>query len=111
MPRALPSFDLRRILLALLALGLVLRMGAGCDAMAAPLKPAAQQSHCTDMPAKPDKPLKMDAAACALCVTLPGATPASYGVAVPAAGASDPSRPLLLAGLAGGPAPPPPRAA
>ncbi|KQN25805.1 hypothetical protein ASE86_06275 [Sphingomonas sp. Leaf33] len=114
MARVLPRYlaDIRHLLLALLAVGLVLRMGAGCEAMAAtPAMPMAMQSHCAEMPAKPGKPIKADAAACALCIALPDAAVTKANVPLlvaiaPIAGLYD-----GLAGLSGGPAPPPPKIA
>ena len=110
--RVLPSINLRWLMLALLALGLVLRMSAGCEAMAAvPIAPAAHQSHCADMPAKPAKSVEAASADCALCAAMPD------GVAPHAATSTytevEPTSigPVRLAGLAGGPAPPPPRIA
>ena len=106
LPRSLAN--VRHLLLALLALGLVLRMGAGCEAMAAVATTSvAQQSHCADMPGKSGMPAKIDAAACALCAALPDTAPAAIGApplvtAEHSAGLSEP-----LADLAGGPAPPP----
>ena len=108
LPRSLLS--VRHLLLALLAIGLVLRMGTGCEAMAAtPAAPAAHQSHCADMPAKPDKPVKSDVAACALCIALPDAMAAKVGSATLVAVESIAARPNHLSGLSGGPAPPPPK--
>ncbi|WP_157136946.1 hypothetical protein [Sphingomonas sp. PAMC 26617] len=110
LPRSLA--DIRHLLLALLAVGLVLRMGAGCEAMAAtPAMPMAMQSHCAGMPAKPGKPIKSDVATCALCIALPDATVTKASVAplvamAPVAGLYD-----RLAGLSGAPAPPPPKIA
>lgn len=113
LPRSLA--DIRHLLLALLALlavGLVLRMGAGCEAMAAtPAMPMAMQSHCAEMPAKPGKPIRSDVATCALCIALPNAVVTKASVAplvaiAPVAGLHD-----RLAGLSGAPAPPPPKIA
>jgi hypothetical protein len=114
MPRILPRSlaNIRHLLLALLAVGLVVRMGAGCEAMAAtPATPAAHQAHCADSPAKPDRPAKSDVAACALCIALPDAAVAKVGTS-PLVGI-EPVAVLTdrLAGLAGGPAPPPPKIA
>lgn len=104
--------SLRHLLLALLAIGLMLRMGAACEAMAAmPQAPAAHQSHCADMPAGSDKPAKAVSSDCALCVALPDAAaprahPTTY-VQVEPVGA----RSVRLTSIAGGPAPPPPKIA
>ena len=109
-PRSLTN--LRQLLLALLAIGLALRMGAGCEAMAAtPTTPAAHRSHCPDIPNKPDKPIKGDIAACALCGALPDAAPTTTGT-VSFDPMEHPSMPPNgLASLANGPAPPPPKIA
>ncbi|WP_454884639.1 hypothetical protein [Sphingomonas oryzagri] len=110
LPRSLAN--VRHLLLALIAIGLVLRMGAGCEAMAAtPSAPAAHQAHCADMPAKPGKPIKADAAACALCVALPDASIATIGTALAPTVQPVASLSYRLAGLVGGPAPPPPKIA
>lgn len=114
MARILPRFvpSMQHLLLVLLALGLVVRMGAGCEAMAAKgAATAAHQTHCADMPAKPAKPVKTDLAACALCAALPDTAPApveAFGFVLPEHVSTPPAR---LAGLIGGPAPPPPRIA
>ena len=110
LPRSLA--DIRHLLLALLVVGLVLRMGGGCEAMAAtPPMPIATQAHCADMPAKPGKPIKPDVATCALCITLPGSSQSKVAsqrlpTMAPLASLTD-----RLAGLAKGPAPPPPKIA
>jgi hypothetical protein len=114
MARILPLSiaNVRHLLLALLAIGLVLRMGASCEAMAATLQaPAAHNSHCADMPAKPDKPVKSDVAACALCIALPDAATPRVASVIPVT--ADPVAALSdrLSGLSGGPAPPPPKIA
>ena len=114
MARILPRSPtaVRHFLLALLAIGLVLRMGGACEAMAASFAaPAVHEPHCADMPAKPDKPITSNAAACALCIALPDA--ASPRVASAILPAADPvaALPNRLTGLSGGPAPPPPKIA
>lgn len=107
-PRSFPQ--VRRLLMVLLAIGLVLRIGGGCETMAAaPSMPAAHQARCAEMPAKPDNPVKSDIAACALCIALPDAALAKVSAAPlvvtqPVAALHD-----RLAGLASGPAPPPPK--
>lgn len=102
--------NVRHLLLALLAIGLVLRVGGTCEAMAAPPPtPAAHQSHCADMPSKPDKPLNSDVAACALCVALPDATGAKVDSTTLVAAAPVAALPDRLTGHSGGPAPPPPK--
>lgn len=109
---ALSFAKVRHLLMAMLAIALVLRMGAGCEAMAAtPSGPAAHQAHCADMPAKPDKPTKSDVAACALCIALPDAVAAKVGTAHLAAMGPVASLTNRFVGLAGGPAPPPPKIA
>lgn len=114
MARFLPRSvtNVRQVLLALLAIGLVLRLGGACEAMAAVPQPAAAQSHCADMPAHPGKPVKGETVSCAVFAPMP----ASCGDAVPTEiviAAAIPARPeaIRLAGLTSGPAPPPPRAA
>lgn len=110
LPRSL--VNLRHLLVALLAIGLVLRLGGACEAMAAtPAAPAAHQSHCADMPAKPDKPVKFDTAACAMCVTLPAKLTAPAANVYVATADHAHAKPHRLAGTSGGPAPPPPRTA
>jgi len=110
LPRSLTN--VRHLLLTLLTLGLVLRMGGTCEAMAAtPATPAAISAHCADMPTKPGKPVKSEVATCALCIALPDATVAKVDATPfismqPVAALQD-----RLAGLAGGPAPPPPKIA
>jgi len=113
MARILPRFaNLPQLLLALLTIGLVLRLGVGCEAMAAtPPTLAIQQSHCADMPAKPCKAHRTDAAACALCIALPDAAIAKVSSA-PLVGIEPfPALDDRLAGLSGAPAPPPPKIA
>lgn len=103
---------LRRLLVVLMALGLVMRLGGACEAMAAvTTPPAAHQAHCPEAPSTPAEPVEKSAAECALCVALPdtasrGTEPATFTVPQPASAV-----PTRLAGLAGGPAPPPPRSA
>lgn len=111
MARVLPRSptNVRRFLLKLLALGLVLRIGGACEEMVATPTAAAHQSHCADMPTKPGKPAKTDVTTCALCVALPNAALATVDTVPPVA-----IKPLALnndrlAGLTGGPAPPPPK--
>ncbi|HVF94667.1 MAG TPA: hypothetical protein VM900_10180 [Sphingomonas sp.] len=106
---------MRHLLLVLLALGLVVRMGAGCEAMAASVSATAtHQTHCADMPAKPDKPVKpvkADVTACALCAALPDSAFSAVEAAIfdlPEHASASSAR---LAGLVGGPVPPPPRIA
>jgi len=114
MARLLPPYlaNVRHLLVALLAIGLVLRLGSACEAMAAtPAAPAAHQSHCADMPAKPDKPVKSEAAACAMCVTLPAKLTAPAANVYVATANHTQARQHRLAGMSGGPAPPPPRIA
>ncbi|RYD66656.1 MAG: hypothetical protein EOP58_05000 [Sphingomonadales bacterium] len=107
LPRSLANA--RHLLLALLAIAFVLRIGGACEAMAAtPSAPAAHQAHCEDLPGKPDKP---DAAACASCVALPVAIPARAGATSLATLSPVASLTDTLAGLASGPAPPPPKSA
>ena len=102
----------RHLLLALLAMAFVFRMGAACEAMAAtPSGPAAYQEHCADMPAKSGKPVKSDVAACALCVALPCPPPAKVATVPLTALQPVAELPDTLAGLAVGPAPPPPKIA
>ena len=108
LPRSLS--DVRRLLVALLAIALVLRLGGGCEAMAAtPAGPAAHASHCTDMSARHGRHAKAESCACVACPALADPARALTGdgphvsivpVATPLAG---------MTGLAGGPAPPPPR--
>ena len=110
--RSFTFANVRHLLLALLAIGLVLRMGAGCEALAAvPTTTVAAASHCEGMPASPGKPMKADLGSCALCYALPDAmvakdrSMAHVGidpVAAPAGG---------LVGMDGAPAPPPPKIA
>ena len=114
MARILPRSPtaVRHFLLALLAIGLVLRMGGACEAMAAPLAaPAAHKPHCADMPAKPDKPIKSNAAACALCIALPDVTAPRVASATPSAVDPVAALPNRVTGRSGGPAPPPPKIA
>jgi hypothetical protein len=109
---ALSLANVRHLLLALLAIGLVLRVGGACEAMAAtPSMPVAHQGHCADMPAKPNKPMKSDVAACALCIALPDAAAAKVGSSFLVT--VEPTVALIepLPGLAGGPSPPPPKIA
>lgn len=102
--------SLRRLVLALLTIGLLMRVAMPCEAMAAPAA-TTPMTHCAPHGTAPAKPVKAAGADCAVCVTLPdAAAPASH-------------RPLYVAvepleaprgglhGLAGGPAPPPPRGA
>ena len=110
LPRSLTN--LRQLLLALLAIGLVLRMGSGCEAMAATsTTPAAHQSHCADVPNKPDKPIKGFVAACALCGALPYAAPTTTEDVLFDAMEHSSTPPNRLAGLSTAPAPPPPKIA
>lgn len=112
MARFLSLANVRHLLLALLAVGLVLRIGAGCEATAAVADaPAAHQTHCVDMPAKPDKPVKSEVATCALCIALPDAAVHKVGAAPLVAMQPVAALQNRLAGLAGGPAPPPPKIA
>ncbi|GAA0732234.1 hypothetical protein [Sphingomonas japonica] len=110
LPRSLANA--RHLLLGLLAIAFVLRIGGACEAMAAiPSAPAAHEVHCADLPGKPDKPVKSDAAACASCVALPVAIPARAGATSLATLSPVASLTDTLAGLASGPAPPPPKSA
>lgn len=114
MARILPRscLTIRHLLLTLIAIGLVMRVGSACEAMAAiPAEPAAHHADCADMPVKADKATKSDVTACALCMALPGSVSETIGTSLlpalePAAGLSD-----IFAGLASGPAPPPPKMA
>lgn len=110
LPRAVAN--VRCLLLALMAIGLVLFTGAGCGAMAAtPSAPAAHQPHCTDTPARPDKPVQAANADCPLCGALPDVAPVMRAATHFDRMEHVAARPIRLAGLAGGPAPPPPRSA
>ncbi len=109
LPRSLANA--RHLLLALLAVAFVLRIGGACEAMAAtPSAPAAHQAHCADLPGKPDKPVKSEAA-CASCIALPVAAPSRDGATSLATISPLASLTDTLAGLASGPAPPPPKSA
>ena len=110
--RTLSPWDMRHLLMALLAIALVLRLGGGCEAMAAtPTTPAAHKAHCADTPAKPAKPAGWDRAVCGLCIALPDGAIAKVGATsgVPL----EPTAGLRgrLVGLERGPAPPPPKIA
>ncbi|GGB40253.1 hypothetical protein GCM10011380_32130 [Sphingomonas metalli] len=110
-PLALSVANVRRFLLLLLALGLVLRLGSACEAMAATPVPTIGHIACTDMPAGEHKPLRAVSIECALCAALPVdiTAPAGAFVFTPmeiAAGSAN-----SLAGRDKGPAPPPPRIA
>jgi hypothetical protein len=110
LPRSMPG--IRHLLLALLAVGLVMRLGAGCEAMAAVAVPVAVgDTHCADMPAHPDKPAKLSPSICALCAALPDATPAAAATPCLEKMLLDAAPIAQLAGLDFGPAPPPPRVA
>lgn len=110
LPRSLAN--VRHLMVALMAIGLVLRLVSACDAMAVtPTTPAAHQPHCADMPAKPDKPVKSEAAACPMCVTLPVNLKASAALEYIENAGHPLAEPHRLAGTSGGPAPPPPRIA
>lgn len=110
LPRSLAN--VRHLLLALLAIGLVLRMGGGCEAMAAtPAATAAHQAHCANMPARPDKPTKSNVAACALCIALPDRVPVNQEAALLASMEPVASLCDRLVSLTSGPAPPPPKIA
>lgn len=99
-------------MLALLASALVLRIGGACEAMAATATaPAFLKDHCAEIPAKSGKPAKSDAAACATCVALPCGIPGRVRAMAPNAMEPVASLASELAGLARGPAPPPPRIA
>ena len=110
--RALSFADLRHLLLALVAFALVFRMAGACEAMAAtPPAPAATEAHCADMPAKPGKPVKSDVAACAFCGALPDtSSQAAARIAIKPQG-HVPTPHADVAGITGGPAPPPPKTA
>lgn len=104
--------NVRHVLLTMLALGLVLRVGGACEAMAATQPVAAAlQTHCADMPAKPDKPVKSEVATCAPCVALPDAAVAQVAMTSIISIEPVPALQERLAGLAGGPPPPPPKIA
>jgi hypothetical protein len=104
--------NVRHVLLGLLALGLVLRVGGTCEAMAAtPAMPGSHQTHCTDVPAQPDKPLKGDIASCGLCIALPDGTAAVIGTASAPPMAAFAVLADRLTSRAAGPASPPPRIA
>lgn len=99
-------------MLALFAFALVLRIGGACEAMAATAKaPAFLKDHCAAMPVRSGKPAKSDASACTTCVALPCGIPGRVKAMAP--DAMEPVTSLVgeLAGLARGPAPPPPRIA
>ena len=104
--------NVRQLLLALLAIGLVLRLGGAYEAMAAVPQPPTEPSHCTDMPTHPGKPVKGGTASCAVCAPMPATRGDAVltGIVIAAA---IPARPeaIRLDGLTGGPAPPPPRTA
>jgi len=105
---------LRLLLWALLALGLLARVGMPCEAMASPHAAGhapRSASHCAETPASTGKATQAPVGECALCVTLPDAVlPAADGVPY---GSIEPAAagPAGLRGLAGGPVPPPPRTA
>lgn len=114
MARVLPTSvaSVRHLLLAVLAIGLVLRMGAGCEATAAtPQAPAAHQSHCADMPAKQGKHADARNCACVACPAMgdPARAPAANAFLVTLKPVAAPL--AVMTGLPGGPAPPPPRIA
>lgn len=103
---------MRRLFVVLLTIGVVARMGATCDAIAAShVTQGAQQVHCAEMPSKPGKPIKAEITACALCVVLPDAPQAMIGTAPPTPMPPTAARVIHMPGLAGGPTPPPPRSA
>lgn len=108
--RSLFRSVLGRLGVALLALGLVVRLGGACEAMAMPVAaPVAHMAGCDQIPAKP---VKHAPSACPVsCVALPDAVhPAIEQIAFVAAELQTDTT-AKLAGLAGGPAPPPPRSA
>lgn len=114
MARTLPFSiaHVRQLLLALLAIGLVLRMGAGCEAFAAvPTATVAAASHCDTTPAAPGKPMKADPASCALCYALPDAAATNDRLATPCGLDPLASPTGGLVGRNGAPAPPPPKIA
>ncbi len=106
-----PLPGLRRLLVALIAVGLVLRLAGGCEGMAArPEMSTAHVGHCADMPARPAKAPNVEGSTCAWCAALPArmeqrpvGAPILSIVQPPALSAS-------LTSLSSGPAPPPPRA-
>ncbi|WP_445192623.1 hypothetical protein ACT009_01410 [Sphingomonas sp. Tas61C01] len=110
--RPLSIANIRHVLLALLAIGLVLRMGAGCEALAAvPTTTSAAASHCDTMPATPGKPMKVNLASSALCYALPDAAGTKDSPAKPRALEPIASPIGGLFRLDGAPAPPPPKVA
>lgn len=109
--RSLAFANVRQLLLALLTIGLLLRMGAGCEAMAAkPEATAAAASHCDSVPAGLGKPMKVDPANCAFCHAVPDAAATKDRPAMPRAFAPITYPIGDLVGLNGAPAPPPPKA-
>ncbi len=111
MAHRLPSYigTVRRMLLAVLAIALALPMGGVCEAQAAMLAHSVAEPACADMPKERHHPVKAASIDCALCVALPGPAAAPdasvpFIAIIPVAGLAS-----RLAGLSGGPAPPPPR--
>lgn len=99
---------LGRLCVALLAFGLIMRLGGACEAMAAvPATPAAHMADCDRMPAKS---AKESLSACAVaCVALPDAVEPAVGSVAAVVAEPQPGLTTRLTGLARGPAPPPPR--
>ncbi|KQN26045.1 hypothetical protein ASE86_07735 [Sphingomonas sp. Leaf33] len=107
---SIPRPSMRSLAYALLALMLLVHIGPLCDAASAAPPVMAGQTAMGDCHGAPAAPKHSTASSCATgCITLP--------VRLPAAGPVEFSDPVeltaaatrSLAGLSGGPAPPPPR--